>query len=146
MDITSKLEAQFWWAFTCLTLAGRRNADQFNQETMRRIAGSFATESEVNSILDEAYQHLASVLNMTLASPEQSGRSVGKSDHATYDIFMNCQNGDSIWIETVSGLEAAKSRLMALAVASPGKYVLFNAREGGFIEPFGTPTGEDWVS
>jgi hypothetical protein len=149
MEITSQLEAQFWWAFACLTLAGRRSAEQFDEETSRRLGGSFASESEVNSIMDEAFQHLADVLNSSLASKEQRMRPAEAAKSANlpnYDIFRNCENGDSIWIETVPGLEEAKRRVISLAVASPGKYVLFNAKEGGFVEPFSASTNGDWVS
>jgi hypothetical protein len=57
------LEAQFWWAFSCLAVAGRRNEEDFHAETVRRNLGFYPDAMETNSIIQEACCHLASVLN-----------------------------------------------------------------------------------
>lgn len=61
-------ESQFWWAFSCLVLAGRRGAVEFHTETLRRGSGSYATEDEAEKIVDEAVSHLADVFNAALGS------------------------------------------------------------------------------
>jgi len=62
------LEAQFWWAFSCLILAGRRTAEEFHAELLRRTAGLLPTAKEVEQIVDEAVVHLGDVLNSGLYS------------------------------------------------------------------------------
>ena len=57
------LEAQFWWAFSCLAVAGRRNEEDFRTEVVRRNSDLYPDAVEVNSIIQEACCHLASVLN-----------------------------------------------------------------------------------
>jgi hypothetical protein len=57
------LEAQFWWAFSCLAVAGRRNEEDFHAEVVRRYAGFHPDVAEVDSIMQEACRHLAPVLN-----------------------------------------------------------------------------------
>jgi|SRR5215469_11116138 len=60
-------EAQYWWAFSCLVLAGRRNAADFHGELLRRGADSYPTPEQVESIVDEAVTFLAKVLNVALS-------------------------------------------------------------------------------
>ena len=57
------LEAQFWWAFSCLAVASRRNEEDFYAEVVRRNSGFYPDAVEVDSIVQEACCHLASVLN-----------------------------------------------------------------------------------
>jgi hypothetical protein len=57
------LEAQFWWAFSCLAVAGRRNEEDFRAEVERRHSGLCPDAAEVESIVQEACCHLALVLN-----------------------------------------------------------------------------------
>lgn len=57
------LEAQFWWAFSCLAVAGRRNEEDFHAEVVRRNSGLYPDAAAVNSIIQEACCHLAPVLN-----------------------------------------------------------------------------------
>jgi hypothetical protein len=57
------LEAQFWWAFSCLAVAGRRNEEDFQAELVRRNSGFYPDTVEINSIVQEACCHLVSVLN-----------------------------------------------------------------------------------
>jgi hypothetical protein len=57
------LEAQFWWAFSCLAVAGRRNEEDFHVEVVRRNSGFYPDAVEVDLIVQEACCHLALVLN-----------------------------------------------------------------------------------
>lgn len=57
------LEAQFWWAFSCLAVAGLRNEENFHAEVVRRYSDTFPSEEEVDAIVKEACCHLATVLN-----------------------------------------------------------------------------------
>ena len=57
------LEAQFWWAFSCLAVAGYRNEEDFHAEVVRRNAEFYPDAVEVDSIVQEACCHLALVLN-----------------------------------------------------------------------------------
>jgi hypothetical protein len=63
MQDKNLLEAQFWWAFSCLAVAGRRDEVDFHAEVLRRNSGGCPDEAEVDSIVQEACAHLASVLN-----------------------------------------------------------------------------------
>ena len=63
MQDRNVLEAQFWWAFSCLAVAGRRNEEDFQRAVMRRHSGFHPDSAEVNSIMQEACCHLALVLN-----------------------------------------------------------------------------------
>ena len=63
MEDKSLLEAQFWWAFSCLAVAGRRNEADFHLEVERRNSGLCPEAAEVNAIVQEACCHLALVLN-----------------------------------------------------------------------------------
>jgi hypothetical protein len=67
-------EAQYWWAFACLVLAGRRGAADFHAELLRRSAGSYPNTQQVHGVLDEAIGHLAEVLNTALA--ERQGQTL----------------------------------------------------------------------
>jgi hypothetical protein len=55
---------------------------------------------------------------------------------ATYDIFRKTSNNDATWVESVTGLEQAKKRMMRLASTTPGAYLLYDPRIAEFIEPF----------
>lgn len=66
MEDRNHLEAQFWWAFSCLALAGRRGPAEFHMELMRRTACSFPTPEEVEGVVDEAVSYLSDVLNAGL--------------------------------------------------------------------------------
>ena len=57
------LEAQFWWAFSCLAVAGRRNEEDFRAEVVGRTAEFYPDPVEVSSIVKEACCQLTSVLN-----------------------------------------------------------------------------------
>lgn len=63
MQDRNVLEAQFWWAFSCLAVAGHRNENDFGAETMRRNTGLYPDGAEVDLIVREACCHLALVLN-----------------------------------------------------------------------------------
>jgi hypothetical protein len=54
---------------------------------------------------------------------------------ATYDIFRKTSDKDATWVETVTGLEPAKKRLVRLASTTPGAYLLYDPRIAQFIEP-----------
>jgi len=70
-------EAQYWWAFSCLALAGQRNAADFQAQLLQRSADSYPAPEQVESIVDEALTFLAEVLNAALrerqARPAASG-------------------------------------------------------------------------
>lgn len=66
MEERDHLEAQFWWAFSCLALAGRRGPTEFHTELMRRTACTFPTPEEVEAVVDEAVGYLSDVLNAGL--------------------------------------------------------------------------------
>jgi hypothetical protein len=68
MEERDHLEAQYWWAFSCLVLAGRRGPAEFHAELMRRTACSFPTPEEVEAVVDEAVSCLGDVLNAGLYS------------------------------------------------------------------------------
>jgi hypothetical protein len=68
MEERDHLEAQYWWAFSCLVLAGRRGPVEFHAELMRRTACSFPTPEEVEATVDEAVGYLSDVLNASLYS------------------------------------------------------------------------------
>jgi hypothetical protein len=57
------LEAQFWWAFSCLAVAGHRHEEDFHEEVIRRNSGLYPDAAEVNSIVREACCYLPSILN-----------------------------------------------------------------------------------
>jgi hypothetical protein len=67
MEDRNLLEAQFYWAFTCLVLAGRRGPEEFHAELTRRSGGSYPGPAEVGSIVEEALCHLPAVVNQALA-------------------------------------------------------------------------------
>jgi hypothetical protein len=70
------LEAQFWWAFSCLALAGCRNAEHFHAELLRRSSGSYPEVEEVEAIVREACCHLAAVLNRALEGDARAQRAM----------------------------------------------------------------------
>jgi malonyl CoA-acyl carrier protein transacylase len=70
-------EAQYWWAFSCLALARRRNAADFRAELLRRSSDSYPAPEQVENIIDEALTHLAEVLNAALA--ERQSRQIAAS-------------------------------------------------------------------
>ena len=55
---------------------------------------------------------------------------------ATYDIFRKTSEKNATWVESVTGLEHAKKRLVKLASTTPGAYLLYDPRIAQFIEPF----------
>jgi hypothetical protein len=63
MEDQNLLEAQFWWAFSCLAVVGRRDQVDFHAEVLRRNLGGCPDAAEVDSIVQEACGHLPSVLN-----------------------------------------------------------------------------------
>ena len=52
----------------------------------------------------------------------------------SYDIFWKDSAGNPIWLETVSGLDHAKKRLISLRSATPGDYMIFDPASGSFLE------------
>ena len=67
MEEKAQWEAQYWWAFSCLVLAGRRTAADFHSELLRRSSGMYPTPEQVEAIVDEAIGHLGDVFNAALA-------------------------------------------------------------------------------
>ena len=60
--------------------------------------------------------------------PENAARA------STYDIFWKDSAGNPIWLETVSGLDRAKKRLISLRSATPGDYMIFDPASSSFLE------------
>jgi hypothetical protein len=82
MKDRNQLEAQYWWAFACLALAGQRQVEEFHAELLNRCAGRYPTTEEVNRIMDEACCFLSVVLNSYMAKCEQtSSRPSGWQRH-----------------------------------------------------------------
>lgn len=54
----------------------------------------------------------------------------------TYDIFRKTSDQAATWVESVTGLEQAKKRMLRLASTTPGAYLLYDPRQAAFIEPF----------
>ena len=73
MEDRNKLEAQYWWAFACLALAGQRKVEDFHAELLSRCAGSYPTGDKVNSIMDEACCFLSVVLNAYMSETDSQG-------------------------------------------------------------------------
>ena len=46
------------------------------------------------------------------------------------DVFKVEADGHLRWLEAAQSLEAAKSRIAALAATSPGEYVIYSQRTG----------------
>ena len=76
MEDENLLEAQFWWAFSCLAVAGRRDEADFYAEVSRRNSGGRPDAAEVDSIVQEACGHLASVLNRAETGDVSAPRSL----------------------------------------------------------------------
>jgi hypothetical protein len=53
-----------------------------------------------------------------------------------YDIFRKTSDQAATWVESVTGLEQAKKRMLRLASTTPGAYLLYDPRLATFIEPF----------
>jgi hypothetical protein len=66
MEQRNLWEAQYWWAFSCLVLAGRRTAQDFHAELVKRSSGTYPDPQNVEAVLDEALTHLSDVLNLAL--------------------------------------------------------------------------------
>ena len=52
----------------------------------------------------------------------------------SYDIFWKDSAGNPIWLETVSGLDRAKKRLISLRTLTPGDYMIFDPASSSFLE------------
>jgi hypothetical protein len=52
----------------------------------------------------------------------------------TYDIFKKISAKDAVWLETVQGLQQAKTRLLHYRSNSTGEYLVFDAAEAKFID------------
>ena len=53
-----------------------------------------------------------------------------------FDIFRRTSEKDAVWIEAVQGMWQVKKRLISLNSTLPGAYLVFDATEDKFIEPF----------
>ena len=87
------LEAQFWWAFSCLAVAGRRNEEDFCTEMARRNSAFHPDAVEVNSIVQEACCHLAVVLNRAKTG-DATGRRVLMSGWERHLLALSARPGD----------------------------------------------------
>jgi hypothetical protein len=83
MQNNDLLEAQFWWAFSCLAVAGRRNEQDFHEAVVRRHQGFYPDAVEVDSIVKEACCHLALVLNHA-----KSGRAVARRELSGWERHL----------------------------------------------------------
>jgi hypothetical protein len=54
----------------------------------------------------------------------------------TYDLFRKDEKDNSIWVETVIGLNQLKKRLKKLSSLKPGNYLIYDPTEAKFVEPF----------
>ena len=54
----------------------------------------------------------------------------------TFDIFRTLPDGSPLWLESVQGLELAKTRLNRLARLQPGRYFIYSEKTGGVVERF----------
>lgn len=77
------LEAQFWWAFSCLAVAGCRNERDFHEEVVRRHRGFYPDAPEVDSIVKDACRHLALVLNHA-----KSGRATTRREPSGWERHL----------------------------------------------------------
>jgi hypothetical protein len=57
-------------------------------------------------------------------------------DDSAFDIFRKTSHKNAVWVETVQGISQAKKRLVSLNSTVPGTYLVFDAAEEKFIEPF----------
>jgi len=76
MEEKRQLEAEYWWAFSCLVLAGRRGPADFHEQLLRRTCCTFPTAQEVEEIVDEAICYLGEVLNSGLSQDVPRGLSM----------------------------------------------------------------------
>jgi hypothetical protein len=53
---------------------------------------------------------------------------------STYDIFKIAGNGERVWLEAVSNLDAAIARANALQINFPGEYLLVSQSTGKQIQ------------
>jgi hypothetical protein len=51
-----------------------------------------------------------------------------------FDIFKQLEDGTSVWIEAVEGLEEARSRINRLAVVESGDYLIYSEEKGLVVE------------
>lgn len=86
-------EAQYWWAFSCLALAGRRKAADFHRELMQRNAGVYPTQEQADSLVDEALTFIAEVLNSAVA--EQQANPVPASGWERHLLALSTKPQDS---------------------------------------------------
>jgi hypothetical protein len=52
---------------------------------------------------------------------------------AMFDIFSRLPDGSPLWLESVEGLEQARSRLNGLARLRPGQYFIYSEKTGGVV-------------
>ncbi len=83
MQNNDLLEAQFWWAFSCLAVAGQRNEQDFHEEVLRRQEGLYPHAAEVDAIVKEACCHLALVLNRA-----KSGKAVARRELSGWERHL----------------------------------------------------------
>jgi len=53
-----------------------------------------------------------------------------------HDVFRQSESGDKVLVETVIGLDKTKALLEVLSSFKPGKYLIYDALQEKFIEPF----------
>jgi hypothetical protein len=54
---------------------------------------------------------------------------------AIFDLFSRLPDGSPLWLESVQGLEAARSRLNGLSRVRPGEYFIYSEKTGGMVGP-----------
>lgn len=67
---------------------------------------------------------------------DEEGNCLEETMGDTYDLFKQNEVGQPIFVETVVGMNGLKKRLMNSPSLKPGTYVIYDATEGKFIEPF----------
>jgi hypothetical protein len=58
------------------------------------------------------------------------------SSSSYYQILAKLPTGDPFPVETPTGLDEAKSRLIQLASTKPGDYAIYDLKSADLIEPF----------
>jgi hypothetical protein len=59
---------------------------------------------------------------------------------AQLDIFRKDSRGNPVWLDCVTDLEAARSRLNELASVAPGEYFVFDQRTHQIVASLVRPT------
>jgi hypothetical protein len=59
-----------------------------------------------------------------------------------FDIFKGTTGGQPLWVEAISGLEAAISRMQELALQKPGRYFVYSTDSAKVVATTDPLTGD----